>query len=703
MTNGQPTGGAGPAIKSPLARNLQAAIDHHRAGRFDDAERLYNEILATHPEHPDALQFLGVLAGQRGTPDAAIDYLTRAIAVNRRNPVYHYNLGLAYQAAKKPDEAGNSFKRTLELEPTHIEALKGMGGALLALGRLDEAERYCRRAVGRAPGDPRVHNNLATVLLGLERVEEGEASARRALSLMPNFADAHNNLGNSHLVREAYAEAEGSFRKALRLAPGHAEAHNNLGITLLGLGRLDDAIASFDAAIEANADYAAAHNGLANIYRRVGYSADAEREYREALRCTPDHTNALVGLGEVLIDRGDTDGALAHYDDMMRRDPDSPTAHAGKAWILELKGDIDGCYEIVRPLIDAGQPNAAIAALFGRMARRFDRRDEAAELIERMLTDGNLTSAQRQLLHFTLGKLYDADDAFDEAFSHFAEGNALNRPGYQPVKFTDLVDRTIAFYDAERIAGMPRASNRAALPVFIIGMPRSGTTLTEQIIASHGQVFGGGELEHIGAAARHHAGGLGKNDRLPECLGELGEADLDRIAGNQLVRLNALGGDAARVTDKMPNNFLRLGFINQLFAGARIVHCVRDPLDTCLSNYMQNFTRGNLQSNDLGHLGAYFNDYRRLMDHWRVVLGLPIMDIVYEDLVADLEGKSRELIDFIGLEWDPQCLRFHESGRVVNTASYDQVRQPIYNRSVGRWRHYEHHLGPLKDALAEAS
>ncbi len=703
MTNRQSTGGAGPAIKSPLARNLQAAIDHHRAGRFDDAERLYNEILATHPEQPDALQFLGVLAGQRGTPDAAIDYLTRAIAVNHRNPAYHYNLGLAYQAAKQPNEAGKSFRRTLDLDPTHVDALKGLGGALLALGRIDEAQRYCRQAVERAPGDPRVHNNLATVLLGLERVEEAEASARQALSLMPNFADAHNNLGNSHLVREAYAEAEGSFRKALRLAPGHAEAHNNLGITLLGLGRLDDAIASFNAAIEANADYAEAHNSLANTFRRVGYSADAEREYREALRCKPDYMNALVGLGAALIDRGDTDGALAHFDDMMQAHPDSPTARASKAWVLEIKGEFDGCYEIVRPLIDAGPPDAAIAALFGRIAQRYDRRDEAAGLIERMLADGDLNAGQRQLLHFALGKLYDAEDAVDQAFTHFAAGNGQNRSNYQPGKFTDVVDRTIALYDAERIASMPRAANRAALPVFIVGMPRSGTTLTEQIIASHGRVFGGGELEHIGAAARHHAGGPGKEGRLPECLGELHAADLDRIAGNHLVRLNALGGDAARVTDKLPYNFRHLGFINQLFAGARIIHCVRDPLDTCLSNYMQNFRRGNLQTNDLGHLGAYYNDYRRLMDHWRAVLDLPIMDIVYEDLVADQEDKSRELIDFIGLEWDPQCVRFHESGRVVNTASYDQVRQPIYTRSVGRWRHYDHHLGPLKDALAEAS
>ena len=320
-----------------------------------------------------------------------------------------------------------------------------------------------------------------------------------------------------------------------------------------------------------------------------------------------------------------------------------------------------------------------------------------------MLADGDLNAEQRQLLHFTLGKLYDAEGAVDQAFTHFAAGNGQIRSGHEPGKFTEFVDRTIAFYDAERIASMPRAANRSALPVFIVGMPRSGTTLVEQIIASHGQVFGAGELEHIDDAARHQAGGMAERDRLPECLGELHAADLDRIAGNHLVALNTLGGDAARVTDKLPYNFGHLGFINQLFTSARIIHCVRDPLDTCLSSYMQNFRRGNLQTYDLGHLGAYYNDYRRLMDHWRAVLDLPIMDIAYEDLVADQEGKSRELIDFIGLEWDPQCLRFHESGRVVNTASYDQVRQPIYDRSVGRWRHYERHLGPLKDALADAS
>ena len=510
-------------------------------------------------------------------------------------------------------------------------------------------------------------------------------------------------MGGALLALGRHDEAERCCRRAALKAPRDLHAHNNLGIALLGMGRLDDAIASFGAAIEANVDFAEAHISLANTIYKIGYSADAEREYREALRCNPDNVNALAGLGATLVDRSDADGALAHYDDMLRRDPDSPTARAGKAWILEIMGDFDNCYDIVRPLIDAGSPDAAIAALFGRIARRYDRRDEAVGLIERMLADGDLNTVQRQALHFTLGKLYDADDAVDQAFTHFAAGNGQIRSGYQPGRCTDIVDRTIALYDAERIASMPRATNRSDLPVFIVGMPRSGTTLTEQIIASHGEVFGGGELEHIGAAARHQAGGLGKEGRLPECLAELGEADLDRIAGNHLVRLNALGGHAARVTDKMPYNFLHLGFISQLFPGARILHCVRDPLDTCLSNYMQNFRRVNLQSNDLGHLGAYYKDYRRLMDHWRAVLDLPIMDIVYEDLVADLEGKSRELIDFIGLEWDPECLQFHESGRVVNTASYDQVRQPIYNRSVERWRHYDHHLGPLKDALAEAS
>ena len=702
MTDGRPAGGAGPAIKSPLARDLQAAIDRQRAGRFDDAERLYNEILAAHPEQPDALQFLGVLAGQRGTPEAAIDYLTRAIAVKHRNPVYHYNLGLAYQAAGRMENSSDSFRQVLELKSDHVGALKGLGWALLMLNRLEEAELCCRKVIKMAPQDPRARNNLAAVLFGRESIDEAEACAREALRLMPNFAEAHNNLGNTFLAQETYDEAAECYRKALRLSPQYTDAHHNLGVALRGLGKPVSAMASLREAIEIRPDYAEAHCSLASTYRLLGFGPEAEYEYREALRHKSDYAAAAIGLANVLVDKGDLETSLSLFEEVLRRDPKSEKGLAGTAEILERKGDLEASYAIVRPIIDAGNPPPGIVAVFSTLARRFGREDDAITIIEEMLATSDLIREQQNALSFRLARLYDVKGEFDLAFRHYSKGNELKTTPFDPSALSEWVKRITEFYTKENVARLPRSTNESESPVFVVGMPRSGTSLTEQILSSHPKVCGAGELEDIPLFLREIAGGPGSDQYYPECLTETDSVTLDTIAERHLDKLRERDDGAARFTDKMPYNFLYLGFISQLFPKARVIHCVRDPLDTCLSCFFQNFARGNFQTYDLRHLGGYYVQYQRLMRHWHEVLDIPIMDLVYEDLVADLEGKSRELVDFVGLDWDPQCLRFHESKRIVNTASYDQVRQPIYTRSVERWRHYERHLGPLKEALAGA-
>ena len=701
MTAGRPAGG-GPADKGVLGRNLRAAIGHHRAGRLDDAERLYNDILAQHPEQPDALNFLGVLASQRGVATAAIDYLTRAIAVNRRHPAYHYNLGLAYQAANRAEDSSDSFRRVLELKSDHVDALKGLGGALLTLNRLEEAERCCRKAIKMAPQDPRAHNNLCAVLLGRELIDEAEASAHEALRLMPNFAEAHNNLGNIFLARESYDEAARCYRKALRLAPQYADPHHNLGVALRGLGDVANAIESFRKAIKFRKNYAEAYNSLANTYRSLGYLPDAEYLYKEALRYKADYAIAQSGLAAVSLERGELEPSLALYEEMLRQDPTSQLALAGKAEVSYRKGEKRLAYEMMAPLIDQGNPAPAVAGVFSRVASRYGRRDEAIELLRGLLKDADLTADERRPLHFRLGELFDASKEFDLSFHHYTKGNELRTTNFDPTRFAAWVDRSIEYYANDKFAGLTRSLIVSSVPVFIVGMPRSGTSLTEQILATHRNIFGAGELDDIPRIVRDIAGGPGHDEDYPECLASLDERAVSSIAEKHLSELAERGGGYKRVTDKMPYNFLYLGFIAQLFPNCRVIHCVRNPVDTCLSCYFQDFFRGNVETFDLGHLGAYYVQYRRLMDHWREVLDLPIMDIVYEELVTDLEGQSRKMIDFVGLEWDPQCLRFHESGRVVNTASHDQVRQPIYHRSVGRWRHYEKHLGTLIDALGTA-
>ncbi len=692
-------GGSGSRRVGAAAQDLNAAVALHRQGRLGEAERIYRRVLERHPAQADALNLLGVAAGQRNDAGAAVGYFERAVRASSRNPIFYYNLGMAQHRGGHLEAAETSYRRALALKSDYADALKGLGGVLFALSKLDEAETCCRKVVRLARRDPRAHHNLSTVLLVRGAADEAADCAREALRLKPDYAEAHNNLGAAHLAGEAYDEGAVALREALRLAPSYPEAHNNLGMALLGTGELNEAIASFRAAIEARPEYVEAHSNLGKTFRHMGYKAEAEQAYREALRHNPEFPGALVGLAAVNMDWGDVNASLALYNELLEHRPDAPSALAGKATILDLMGDVEGSYAIIAPLVDASQATPGIASVFGRIAGRFGQRDKAIALLEDLLAGPEPTKEEQRVMHFALGKLYDGVDAFDEALHHFAAGNALLPTPFNPQRFSNKIDRIIAYSSKENLAKLPRASNDSELPVFVVGTPRSGTSLTEQILASHPQVHGAGELDDIPGIVRSLAGGPGKEDTYPECTADLDQDAIVTFAERHLAMLHERAGGAVRVTDKMPYNFLHLGLISQLFPKARVIHCVRDPLDTCLSCFFQLFLRGNFQTYRLEHLGAYHTHYQRLMQHWREVLDLQIIDLRYEDLVADLETHSRQMVDFVGLDWDLQCLRFHESERVVYTASYDQVRQPIYSRSVGRWRHYEKHLAPLIEAL----
>jgi tetratricopeptide (TPR) repeat protein len=695
-----------PSPPGALAKAFSTAFGEHKAGKLREAEQKYREILERSPEHPDVLNMLGVVAGQRSQPDLAVDWFQRAIRADNENPVFHYNLAMARQTMDDLDAAAADYGRALAINPDYADALKGLGSVLMRQNKLAEAEECCRKVIGLTPDDPRAHNNLSAVLRGRGANDEATACAREALRRKPDYAEAHNNLGTILLVDKAYAAAADAFREAIHYAPKFPDARVNLATALLGLGRHTEATASLREAIAMVPSHAIAHNNLANAYRELDYREEARQEFEAALALNPGLTSARFGLAGMLLDMGDFDGALAQFDEMLRRQPESRLALSGKAAAFALKGDNDACYAVLRPLIDGGESTPEVAAIFGRIAGQLGRRDDAIALIESLLTrhDGaEMVDRQRSLLEFALGDLYDGKNDFDEAFTHFAAANALRPSGFDPVAFAAKTNRIIDLYGKGQVDRMSRATNRSDLPVFIVGMPRSGTSLVEQILASHPMVFGAGEPDKIVRYVRSFGGSGVESPEYVADFADIDAARLDSMAHEHLAYLGDLGGDAVRVTDKLPYNFQHLGFIAQLFPNSRIVHCVRDPLDTCLSCYFQDFSRTNFHTYDLRHLGAYYRQYARLMRHWHGVLDLPILDLSYEDLVADLEGASRKLVDFIGLDWDPRCLRFYEAERTVSTASSGQVRQPIYTRSVGRWRRYERHLGPLREALASGA
>jgi hypothetical protein len=340
--------------------------------------------------------------------------------------------------------------------------------------------------------------------------------------------------------------------------------------------------------------------------------------------------------------------------------------------------------------------------VFARLCHRFDACENAIEYISAMLPVETLDE-NRRALHFSLGRIFDRLHRYGEAFEHYSAANQLAKLNYNFDDEVQLCNRLKEIFSSEHLKSLPKAGNKSERPVFVVGMPRSGTSLAEQILSSHSEIYGAGELQHMNELVGSIRGITLSKDDFPECVVELDAGQMDQLANTYLAKLDDLSADAPRVVDKMPNNFHYLGLIGLLFPKARIIHCLRDPRDTCLSIYFQDFNQTHAYGSDLTILGRYYREYEKLMAHWRSVVDIPLYEIHYADLVADQEKYSRELIEFCGLDWDDNCLDFYKAKRDVATASYNQVRRPMYKSSLERWRHYEPYIQPLLESLGTTS
>jgi len=378
--------------------------------------------------------------------------------------------------------------------------------------------------------------------------------------------------------------------------------------------------------------------------------------------------------------------------------PDSAELIVSKADLLEREGEVEAARELIAPVLENGLHLSA-GLVFANLCRHFQECDQAINYLEKLLQLLGHSGNAAEQLHFSLGKLYDRQKKYNKAFEHFERGNKLRPTFFEPEKQVANFAALKKLFSGEFLASAPKSDMDTEVPLFIAGMPRSGTTLVEQILASHPLVYGAGEISDmgrlVGELAQGHYGAKG----YPDCFRTLDRQALNILARKYLESVQKLAPEAQRITDKMLTNFQHLGLIALLFPKARVIHCKRDPRDTCLSIYFHSFPWNNLYAHNLEHLGIYYRQYAELMEHWHNVLDIPILDIQYEELVGDQEGWTRRLVEFAGLPWDDHCLAFHKSKRPVTTMSYDQVRRPIYTSSVARWRHYQDHLGPLNRAL----
>ncbi|MDB5356426.1 MAG: uncharacterized protein JWN24_2879 [Phycisphaerales bacterium] len=466
-------------------------------------------------------------------------------------------------------------------------------------------------------------------------------------------------------------------------------------------GELKPAIEHFQEAVRLAPDDGLYHYKLACAAAKAG-DRRAEPHFLEAVRLNPGHASAHDWLAQWYLNHGQAERALGYSQRAVELAPDNHHFIISRASVLNAAGDANAAWELLEPLVATGRGGMWLAVNYAAIARKIGHEVQAAALIERMLRESQVAPGARPHLHYLASGLLDAAGRYDEAFAQARAAKEITRAPFDPAFYSQIVSARLGYFSKEKLRSLPRATHGSRRPVFILGMPRSGTSLVEQILASHPVVFGGGELDLLlrvvrTVVAKNRAQGVA----YPESLDNLSVAEANRLAAGYLDPMTALNADARYVTDKMPMNFQFLGLAEVLLPDSRIIHCVRDPRDTCLSCYLTGFANGHEFTGDLRHVASFYRDYVRAMEHWKKVLTIPILDVRYEDVVADMPGQARRMLEFLELPWDDRCLNFHQNKRHVPTASREQVRKPLYASSIGRWKNYEKHIPELMALVPE--
>jgi tetratricopeptide (TPR) repeat protein len=712
---------------------------HHRAGRLVEAEACYRRVLAAEPDHLRTLHLLGLLCHQAGRQDTAAELLRRAITRGGANARLFSDLGAVLKQQGRLDEAADALRQAVAIEPDLAQAHCNLSAVLREQGKIDEAIASSHAALRTGSARAEVHVNLGVLLCDKRKFEEAVAAFTRALAINPSLATAHFNLGHALREQGRRAEAAAAYRQVIRIMPRSAEAYSCLGALLHEEGRLDEAVAAcqrairlkpnfaeayynlaiafaaqkkfghaaagYRKAIEIRPDYAEAHSALGTALRACGKLDEAIAAYRRAITLKPSYAEAHCNLGRALHDQGKSQEAIDALRNGLLLNGSSAEAHNSLGLVLRAVGKLSEGHAAVVEAIRLAPFSAKYRRHLSEMIR-FRNGDKHLLELERLLGEADtLALGERTDLHFALGKAYDDVSRHAEAAQQWLQGNALKRRevSYDAAAMDEGFERIRNVFAQDWLQIRQGAGHPSAVPVFIIGMPRSGTTLVEQILASHHQVFGSGEMKYFADAVRGVE--AGRDALYPEVASTMREsdfADLGRRYLTESLRLARPG--ALHVTDKMPSNFLFAGLIHLSLPNAPIIHTVRDPVDTCLSCFSKLFTGELNYTYDLAELGRYYRQYQLLMAHWKRVLPAGrILDVSYEDLVEDVEGQARRIVAHCGLGWDARCLSFQENDRPVRTASATQVRQPVYKSSVGRWRPYRAFLAPLLQELGVAN
>ncbi len=627
--------------------------DHKNPNVSAKLQRSYDQALA---------------ALQHGDPVKAEKGLRKIIKAADDSPEAHFSLALALQVQGKLAPAADHYRQSTELSPQSIEAWL----------------------------------NLGRVRLQLEQVESASKAFQLAIALDPVNPAAHAGAGESLAMAAQYAEAETCFRRALELAP------NDPGL-IVYIARMMDARGETERAEQTLRDALASDPGQVDLWLALGQMLQAYRRvedagsaYRDALRHHPEHPELLFRLANNLYEQQWLEEAEGLYRRLLEKDPKQPEVLNNLGMVvasLARRGEAESIFrELIETAPGFGHPylNLALSHRFGPS----DKSEIAG--MSKLLRGSRLADEDALYVHYALGKALDDCGDHKEAFAHYRKANRLRRPqvNFNIEVIADGFERLKRVFSRELFEQFSGSGNTSRGPVLIVGMPRSGTTLLEQVLSAHPQIRPAGELRKLSELVLRLEQDTADEVGYPECVSRLDTTQVEGMASAYLAELTMRAGDADRMTDKMPMNFIYLGLMALLFPGASLLHCVRDTLDTCLSNYFQHFPPGLDYAYDLEELGRYYTLYQDLMLHWQAVLPDRLFDVHYEALVSEPRSTLEPVLGRLELPWDDACLAHHESVDRVQTLSLWQVRQPLNTTSVERWRHYENQLGPLIEALS---